>query len=120
MARKRHSGMFKPGQSGNPAGRSKTDKTIRDLAREHTKEAIVTLAEIAKNPKASDSARVQACNAILDRGWGKPPQYVETANVNMTLDELLLQMEREKKEVIIDAEGEGNKLEDPFALTYDH
>jgi len=43
------------------------DKTIRDLARKHTKEAIMTLSEIAKSPKATDSARVQACNTILDR-----------------------------------------------------
>ena len=102
MATKKHSGMFKPGQSGNPTGRPKADKTIRDLARTYTKEAIRTLAEIAKNPKSSDSARVQACNAILDRGWGKPAQYVETANVNMTIDDILRDISVKDDRIIVD------------------
>ena len=73
----RHSGMFQPGQSGNPTGRPREDKTIRDIARAHTASAIETLVTIAKNPKASDSARVQASTALLDRAWGKPVQYNE-------------------------------------------
>jgi Family of unknown function (DUF5681) len=103
MAR-RHSGMFKPGNSGNPTGRPKMDKTIRELACAHTKEAILTLAEIAKNPKSSDSARVQACNALLDRGWGKPAQYVETANVSLTIDDILNQVSVKDDRGIIDDE----------------
>ena len=79
----RHAGMYKPGESGNPLGRPKSDKTIRDLARVHTKDALKTLSEIVKNPKASDTARVQACNAILDRGWGKAPIYSENINVGV-------------------------------------
>jgi hypothetical protein len=79
----RHAGMFKPGQSGNPSGRPKSDKTIRDLAKVHTEDALKTLAEIVNNPKSSDTARVQACNAILDRGWGKAPQYTENVNVGV-------------------------------------
>lgn len=75
----RHSGMFKQGQSGNPSGRPKVDKTIRDLARAHTEDALNTLVEIAKNPKASDSSRVQAAAALLDRAWGRPTQYTESA-----------------------------------------
>jgi hypothetical protein len=79
----RHAGMFKPGQSGNPSGRPKSDKTIRDLAKIHTEDALKTLAEIVNNPNASDTARVQACNALLDRGWGKAPQYTENVNVGV-------------------------------------
>jgi hypothetical protein len=116
--RKRHSGMFKPGQSGNPSGRPKMEKTIRDLARAHTREAILTLAEIARNPKSSDSARVQACNAILDRGWGKPSQYMETKNVNMTIDDILTQVSVEQKTSDAElAETEGKKSIDPFKIT---
>jgi len=30
------------------------------------------LVSIAKSDKATDAARVSACIALLDRGWGKP------------------------------------------------
>jgi hypothetical protein len=43
------------------------------LARSHTKIAIKTLAGIAKDG-TNESARVAAACALLDRGWGKPPQ----------------------------------------------
>ena len=92
--------MFKPGQSGNPLGRPKSDKTIRDLAKIHTEDALKTLSEIVKNPEASDTARVQACNALLDRGWGKAPQYTENINVGIDylsyLDMLAKEMTEEE------------------------
>jgi len=43
------------------------------LARSHTKIAIKVLAGIAKDG-TNESARVAAACALLDRGWGKPPQ----------------------------------------------
>ena len=94
----RHAGMFKPGQSGNPLGRPKSDKTIRDLARVHTKDALNTLTEIVKNPKASDTARVHACNALLDRGWGKPVQHNENVNLGMTYVEYLEMIAKQENE----------------------
>jgi len=97
IERKRHSGMFRPGQSRNPSGRPKSDQTIRDIARVHTEEAIKTLAEIAGNPKSSDSARVQACSVLLDRGWGKPAQYSENVNMNMSLMDYLKMLGEEDK-----------------------
>ncbi len=93
----RHAGMFKPGQSGNPSGRPKSDKTIRDLAKIHTEDALKTLSEIVKNPKASDTARVQACNAILDRGWGKAPQYTENVNLGMSYVDYLEKIAKEEE-----------------------
>ena len=69
--------LFKPGQSGNPGGRPKVDKTVKALAREHTEDAVRTLAEILKNGAASESSRVQAASALLDRGWGRPLQQLE-------------------------------------------
>jgi len=65
---------FKPGQSGNPGGRSKAQIDVRNLAREHTKEAIETLLLVMRNGKPSEAA--MAANSLLDRGWGKP-QYSE-------------------------------------------
>ena len=51
--------------------RAPTD--IRSLARSHTKIAIKILAGIAKDG-TNEGARVAACVALLDRGWGKPAQ----------------------------------------------
>ena len=31
---------------------------------------------IMSNPKAAPAARVSAANALLDRGYGKPPQHI--------------------------------------------
>ena len=46
---------------------------IRSLARSHTELAIKILAGIAKDG-TNEGARVAAAVALLDRGWGKPPQ----------------------------------------------
>jgi hypothetical protein len=67
---------FQKGQSGNPGGRPKVVAEVRELAREHTSEAVETLVSIMTNTKAAPAARVSAANALLDRGYGKPPQHI--------------------------------------------
>ena len=63
---------FKKGKSGNPGGRPKEVAEVKALARAYTTTAIETLVKIAESDKATDEARVSACVALLDRGWGKP------------------------------------------------
>jgi hypothetical protein len=63
---------FRPGQSGNPGGRPRQDVT--ELARAHTADAILALVEALKRPKEA----VPAAVALLDRGWGRPKQTIET------------------------------------------
>ena len=63
-------------RSGNPGGRPKVVAEIKELARAHTDKAIETLVSIMDNPKAAPVARVSAANALLDRGYGKPPQHI--------------------------------------------
>ena len=46
---------------------------LRSLARGHTALSIKVLAGIAQNGQ-NDAARVAAAMALLDRGWGRPPQ----------------------------------------------
>jgi hypothetical protein len=66
---------FVKGQSGNPGGRAKVTlpdgRTLTELAREHTAEAVMTLVHVAERGE-SEAARVSAATALLDRGWGRP------------------------------------------------
>ena len=66
---------WRPGcPSPNPGGRPKIVGTVRDLAREHTADALLTLAAIMKDPNEPAAARVAAAQAILDRACGRPIQ----------------------------------------------
>jgi hypothetical protein len=78
---------FQKGQSGNPGGRAKAIVEVAAAAREHTIESINTLVEISRNTKATDSARVSAAVALLDRAWGKAPAVV-TLHDNRKLEDL--------------------------------
>lgn len=60
---------------------SKSLTEIRSLARSYTEMAIQSLAGIAQNGE-SESARVAAINALLDRGWGKPAQPISGDDEN--------------------------------------
>ncbi len=67
--------------AGRPQGaRSKATKahkaSLSDLARQHTSTALTALVDIAKKG-GSESARVAAANALLDRAYGKPTQSHE-------------------------------------------
>jgi hypothetical protein len=54
-------------------------RELRHAAREFTDDALNTLAEVCKGGQ-SESARVAAANCLLDRGYGKPVQQVETGS----------------------------------------
>lgn len=71
---------WKPGQSGNPGGRSPrvgpNGETAAELARMHTAAAIETLASGLACPDWP--TRVACANALLNRGWGTPKEHVTT------------------------------------------
>ena len=48
---------------------------LRELARAHAPEAIKELARLAVKAK-SESARISAIRELLDRGFGKPTQFL--------------------------------------------
>jgi Family of unknown function (DUF5681) len=66
-------GRWQKGQSGNPSGRPRRDHRIQELARSYGPDALATLHKIASEG-TSESARVSAAIALLERGYGKPPQ----------------------------------------------
>ena len=77
--------MAGPGGKRLGAGRPKGAKsratiaqcaTLEELARSHTATALDVLVQVA-TASESDSARVSAANALLDRGYGKPKQATE-------------------------------------------
>lgn len=85
-------GRWKPGQSGNPAGRAKgVERIAREAVegREYVARngetyrgaaaMVQVLIDIATDPAAQDRDRREAANAVLDRGWGKPKQTIDVA-----------------------------------------
>ena len=95
---------FQPGKSRQSRWSPKAAHSIQELARKHAPEAIKTLADIAK--KGTPGARVSAAIALLDRAYGKPPQF-NTSDatsfrkaVDMSDDELAAIVARAKLTVI--------------------
>lgn len=58
---------------------SEAKKELSALAKDHAQAALATLVQIATSGD-SESARVSAANAILDRGYGKPMQQTDLTN----------------------------------------
>jgi hypothetical protein len=55
---------------------NKATAEIKDLAREHSVEAVSTLAALMRNHEVPPAARVAAARELLDRGHGKAPQAI--------------------------------------------
>jgi len=68
--------LFEKGKSGNPGGRRKAAPELKELARSYSTRAVETLVGIMENRRLAAAARVSAAIALLDRGYGKPHQYV--------------------------------------------
>lgn len=66
---------FKPGQSGNPSGKAKKSNKASGMAREHTEAAVLRLVKALASE--DDNVAIKAANSLLDRGWGKPQEFVD-------------------------------------------
>lgn len=77
MARggKRPGAGRRPGQANKLTARQK--RTLTDIARDHTEDAMQVLVDIMSDVKAPAAARASAANSVIDRGWGKPAQSHE-------------------------------------------
>jgi hypothetical protein len=61
------------GRPPGPIGRGAAFKHLRELARSHTEEAVLTIVNIMRKSK-DGWLRLACANAILDRSFGKPRQ----------------------------------------------
>lgn len=68
-------GGKRPNAGRKPGAISKAKRELAEMARDHAEAALTTLVSIARDGKAPAAARVSASSAILDRGYGKPPQF---------------------------------------------
>lgn len=69
-------GRFLPGVSGNPSGRPADEREIRALARSHAPECIEKLLTLMRSA-VDERVQLAAAEALLSRGYGRPPQPVE-------------------------------------------
>lgn len=72
-------GVFKPGHVPIGAGRSKWVKSIRELARGWSTEAMATIKMIMNDEESPRAVRLQAAGMIIDRAWGKAEQSVHVS-----------------------------------------
>ena len=71
---------------------------LKSLARSYTKACVQTLSGVATNGE-SESAKVAAAIALLDRGWGKPNQPTENkieGEVNIILRDMMAERAKKK------------------------
>ncbi len=69
-------GGKREGAGRKPGSQSKVTRELKEAAQVYAAEALNTLAKVCKSGK-SESARVAAACAILDRAYGKPKQQTE-------------------------------------------
>jgi hypothetical protein len=77
--RKKGSKDRNPRSSPIIISKAQEKRELREAARQFTDDALKTLAAICKEGQ-SESARVSAACALLDRGYGRPTQQVETGS----------------------------------------
>jgi chaperonin GroEL (HSP60 family) len=84
---------FVKGQSGNPNGRPKMPKDLKEAFKAASPKALEILKKILADPAAKDSDRLRAAEIILDRAYGKPAQAVDITTdavmISETLDDRL-------------------------------
>ena|SRR5882757_1236980 len=67
-------------------------RSLDNLAREHTEEALTTIAQVMRDPFAENKDRLKAANDILDRGHGKPLAATIALPANRAAAQRLAQM----------------------------
>jgi len=88
--RKQHNGRFQKGQSGNPGGRPKMPREMKDAIQKRTPELMRALFELAAQ-NGDLRVKAVAIKELLDRGWGKSAQIVNAKIEGVDIAEAHLQ-----------------------------
>jgi len=75
-------GRFVPGTSGNPNGRKKTPKEIKEALEKLTPAALATYKRVLEDPEAPWKDKIRVAQDILDRVLGKPQQSVSLDDID--------------------------------------
>jgi len=92
MAEKKKSGRFKPGESGNPSGRPKVPKEVKELLKARSVDAVNFIVSTMQDEKAKQDLRVKCAEIIIERAYGKATQIVDVdsnSKICITLDDRL-------------------------------
>jgi hypothetical protein len=68
--------QWKPGQSGNPNGRSMEMLDLMRLARKKCRKAIKVCEDLLEDTTMPASIRLEAAKSLFDRGMGRPLQPI--------------------------------------------
>lgn len=85
-------GGARPGAGRKKGEPNKATGSLRDLAREYTPQALEALAKVMLKGE-SESARVSAASALLDRAYGKPSTVLagdEDGGAIKTIHEIIM------------------------------
>jgi hypothetical protein len=77
------------GRSPNAGGLSREKRELIDVARERSPAALDKIFAIMNDETVPPAVQLVAAGMILDRGYGKPRQMIETGDRGRTLEEIL-------------------------------
>jgi len=74
-------GGARPGAGRPPGAPNKLSRPLKELASQYTEDSIHTLVTLRDHAE-SEQVRLQAANALLDRGHGRPRQELDVTQNN--------------------------------------
>ena len=78
------------GRSPNAGGLSQEKRELIDLARERSPAALDKIFAIMNDETVPPAVQLAAAGMILDRGYGRPRQMIETGDRGRSLEDILL------------------------------
>lgn len=71
-------GGKRSGSGRKPGSKNKITLALKEFAGQYAEEAVLTLVDVMRDTDAPHQVRVMAADKLLDRGHGKPTQFLDT------------------------------------------